>query len=74
MNELVAILDFAKAHPNVVALFIFYWVFMAAVSGMPAPTNKSGTAYIWAYRSLHALSANLDRFHSGTAPQKANIS
>ena len=62
MDVLSQALAFVEQHPNVAAAFVFYWVFMAAVSGMPEPTSTSGTAYVWAYRSLHALSANLDRF------------
>ena len=62
MDMLSQVVTFIQKHPNVAAVFALYWVFMAAVSGMPEPTSTSGTAYVWAYRSLHALSANLDRF------------
>lgn len=68
MDVLSQALAFIEQHPNVAAAFALYWVFMAAVSGMPEPTSTSGTAYVWAYRSLHALSANLDRF--GPSAQK----
>jgi hypothetical protein len=37
------------------------WVFSALVGTMPDPTVTSGTAYIWLYRFLHTLSANLDK-------------
>jgi hypothetical protein len=38
-----------------------YWVFSAFVSGMPQPGPTASTAYVWAYTSLHALAANIDK-------------
>lgn len=38
---------------------IAYYVFSAFVSGMPEPTSASGTAYRWAYQSLHVLTGDL---------------
>ena len=38
------------------------WFFSAFVSGMPEPDATSGKAYKWAYNSLHAFAANLDKF------------
>jgi hypothetical protein len=53
------------AHPKAVAIgagLLISWVFSAFVGGMPAPTAKSGGAYLWSYKSLHLLAGNLDRF------------
>src|SRR5579862_2288714 len=36
---------------------IFLWVFSAVVGGMPEPEEDSNFWYIWAYRTLHLLSA-----------------
>lgn len=44
-----------------VELLAIYYVFNAIVSGMPEPTEKSKWGYVWAYRSLHVLSGNLDK-------------
>lgn len=41
--------------------FIVLWVFSAAVSAFVPPCNKSSQVYIWFYRFLHLLAANLDR-------------
>lgn len=71
MGMLSQAITFIQQHPDVAAVFALYWVFMAAVSGMPEPTSTSGTAYVWAYRSLHALSANLDRFGPSAAKGKS---
>jgi hypothetical protein len=38
--------------------FGVYYVFSALVSGMPAPDDKSGKGYKWAYASFHMLAAN----------------
>lgn len=37
------------------------WAVSAIVGGMPAPDEKSGKAYRWAYGSLHLFAANLDK-------------
>ena len=39
-------------------LFGAYYVFNAIVSGMPAPGEKDGKGYRWAYTSLHVLAGN----------------
>lgn len=46
------------------------WVFAAIVGGMPEPDPASGKGYIWAYRSLHLLAANLDKFKNGNGQPK----
>ncbi|MGH9535477.1 MAG: hypothetical protein ACRD2E_11535 [Terriglobales bacterium] len=41
---------------------IGYFVFSAIVSGMPEPDEKSGTGYLWAYRTLHVLSGDFSQW------------
>lgn len=36
-----------------------YYVFSSIVSGMPAPDDKSGSGYKWAYATLHTLAGNV---------------
>lgn len=38
-----------------------YWIFSAVVGGMPTPKQGSSEIYIWAFRSLHIFSGNLNR-------------
>lgn len=38
-----------------------YWIFSAIVGGMPTPKVNSSEMYIWAFRSLHIFSGNLNR-------------
>ena len=38
--------------------FGVYYLFSSVVSGMPAPDEKSGTGYRWAYTSLHIMAGN----------------
>jgi hypothetical protein len=38
-----------------------YWLFSAAVSPMPMPTQKSSPFYVWFFGFMHALSGNLNR-------------
>lgn len=37
------------------------WLFMAVVSKLPPPTEKSPRAYRWFYAGSHLISANLDK-------------
>ena len=46
------------AHPAIDAIAAF-WAFSAFVGGMPAPTDKSGSGYVWFYNSMHILAGNL---------------
>lgn len=48
------------------------WIFSAIVAGMPDPDAKSGTAYQWAYKTLHIISANSGMWRR-TNPQIAQI-
>jgi hypothetical protein len=51
-------MSFIEDHIGVLGIFA-YWLFSAIVGGMPPPTEKSGTAYVWSYGSLHILAGNL---------------
>jgi hypothetical protein len=42
---------------------IAQWIFSAFVSSMPEP-NGSGRNYLWAYRFLHTLAANMDKLRA----------
>jgi hypothetical protein len=45
-----------------------YWVFSAAVSGMPEPDPKGGPGYIWVYRFLHSIAGNITTVFGGKLP------
>lgn len=47
---------------NALALMAAWYVFSAFVSGMPAPSERSGVGYIWAFHSLHILAGDLSRY------------
>lgn len=47
-------------HPAIVALAC-YWLFSAAVSAMPTPTDQNGAGYRWAFTFLHLVLGNLDK-------------
>ncbi|MGH9415405.1 MAG: hypothetical protein ACRD01_02145 [Terriglobales bacterium] len=38
-----------------------WYVFSAVVSGMSAPTAKSGPGYQWTYHTLHVLAGDLSK-------------
>ena len=50
------------------ALVAFYF-FSAFVSGMPEPSASSGTAYRWAYGSLHVLAGDLSQLIGSKVPK-----
>ncbi len=59
MNDILTI--FNTSHLADVATHIaVWWVFAAFVGGMPKPAEDSFW-YGWFYRSLHLLSANLEK-------------
>lgn len=37
------------------------WIFSAFVCSMPEPDATSSKNYLWAYRFMHRLAANLDK-------------
>ena len=51
----------AQAHHELIYFAVAYWLYSAAVTTMPAPTLTSSTAYVWLFKFLHALAANLDK-------------
>ena len=38
-----------------------YWLFSAAVGAMPAPTDKQGAFYHWAFGFLNTLAGSISR-------------
>lgn len=55
------------------AHFIIYIAASAFISGMPAPTATSGTAYKWAFSSLNIFAANFSRASSTTLEKSPNF-
>ena len=51
MNEILQ-------HPAIAAI-VAYWLFSALVGGMPPPTDKSSSGYVWLHGSLHILAGNV---------------
>ena len=41
--------------------FVLLWTLSAAISALMPPDSKSSEVYVWAYRFLHLVAANLDR-------------
>ena len=68
MNEIGQILGYGIP----LWVIICYYVFMSIVSGMPTPNDKDGKLYVWAFGTLHALSANLERARVGFAKGNGN--
>jgi len=58
METLIA---YFSQHPFLLVGYVVaaQWVFSAFVSSMPEPTRNASHGYIWAYRFLHLLAANL---------------
>lgn len=54
---------------DAVALF---WIYSAAVSAMPAPTDKSGGGYQWLYSFLHTIAGNLTTAFASKVPAILN--
>jgi len=60
VGELVhTFLDLYTTHPVIVAMAL-YWIFSAAVSAMPMPTNGS-MFYKWVFAFLHTLAGSVTR-------------
>jgi hypothetical protein len=38
---------------------VIYWIFSAAVSGMPEPASRDKAWYLWLYRFCHTIAGNL---------------
>lgn len=53
--------------------FAVYIGISAFISGMPAPTATSGTAYKWAFSSLNIIAANLTRATSTKLEKSPNF-
>ncbi|MGN6593967.1 MAG: hypothetical protein ACTHJX_13795 [Terriglobales bacterium] len=54
---------------HAVEILIGWYIFSAAVSGMPAPGEASGAGYRWLYHSLHLLAGDLARLLRMGDPQ-----
>jgi hypothetical protein len=57
--------DFTQLLFQYLPQFIVFWVviaiFSAVANGMPAPSEKDGKAYRWAYNALHTLGADAEK-------------
>jgi len=50
------------------AAVILYWIFSAAVSGMPEPDPKGNGGYAWLYRFVHTIAGNITTAFNGRIP------
>lgn len=71
LTSIIALLHDPAARYLIIAAAVF-WLFSALLHTMPAPTEKSGVAYQWAYRFLQLVGANLDRVKRPELPTISN--
>lgn len=53
--------------------FAIYYVLIAFIGGMPAPTKDSSVGYQWAFKSFNILGANLARASGPTVEKSPNF-
>src|SRR5690242_13615983 len=51
-------INFLSQHQFWVAV-VLYWIFSAAISGMPEPDANASPGYLWLYRFLHTTAGNI---------------
>lgn len=72
----MAIINELSQHPFILLATgtALQWVFSAFVSTMPDPdaNGHGGWKYIWAYRFLHTLAANMDKAKLAKVQQALN--
>lgn len=59
-------------HPAIAAI-IGYWIWSALISALPAPTAKSSTFYVFLFRFLNTLAANIARAYSTAVENSPNF-
>ena len=64
MNEILNLMG----NPYFWGAVALYWTFSAAIGALPAPTEKSGAFYRWAFQFLNTLAANVARAFSSKIP------
>lgn len=64
MTELINIIG----SPHFWGLVFLYWIFNAAVEALPAPTEKNGPGYWWAYKFFNTLSGNVQEAFRNRIP------
>lgn len=78
---MTTVMQFIQAHPAVTALAV-YWLFSAAISSMPMPTDKSSPGYRWFFGFTHLLAGSVSRMvamkypnlmQNGNVPADPNV-
>lgn len=65
--------SFVSAHSTTIAVVAAYYIMSAAIGSMPAPTAQSKPLYLFFFKFLNTLAANLTRAYSTAVEASPNF-